>query len=281
MSTKSKGVSVRQKLLALSASLKVPYPRIETAFFIERLVARLVADSELFRRLVFKGGFVAMKVYDSPRYTIDLDALLVKSDIESTLSMARKQVEMDLDDGVWFRFESQIDLQTQGEYGGIRQAYRAGTGEVLKDIRKAQVIHFDLGIGDPVVPKPRKMETPMALQAGKSIEWMVYPIETIIAEKLHAVVSHGETNSRSKDVHDLAIFLPKADPHILAQAIRACFGYRKTEIPKKFSLTLSKLDTTNLERGWPSAVASVRNPPSFKLAFETVLVELKRMDKII
>ena len=53
-----------------------------------------------------------------------------------------------MNDGVWFRFEGQIDLATQGEYGGIRHSYRAGIGEVLKNLKKAQVINFDLGIGD-------------------------------------------------------------------------------------------------------------------------------------
>lgn len=74
--------------------------------------------------------------------------------------MARSCAESHLDDGVWFRFEDQVDLTTQGEYGGIRQVYRAGIGEVFKELTKAQMIHFDLGIGDPVTPAPKKIETP-------------------------------------------------------------------------------------------------------------------------
>jgi hypothetical protein len=50
---------------------------VETVFLIERLVARLIADKKLSQNLVFKGGFVGLRVYDSPRYTIDLDALLI------------------------------------------------------------------------------------------------------------------------------------------------------------------------------------------------------------
>jgi len=169
MTTKSKGESVRQKLTAISKKLDVPYKDIETVFMIERLVARLIADKHLASHLVFKGGFVGLKIYESPRYTVDLDALLVKANIEETLERVKQQAESDLNDGVWFRFESQVDLATQGEYGGIRHSYRAGIGEVLKNIKKAQVVHFDLGIGDPVTPGPQKKQTPSLLSGNDEI----------------------------------------------------------------------------------------------------------------
>ena len=77
MTTKSKGNSVRQRLVTLAEKLVVPYRNIETAFLIERLVVRIIADKNLNRHLVFKGGFVGLRVYNSHRYTVDLDALLV------------------------------------------------------------------------------------------------------------------------------------------------------------------------------------------------------------
>lgn len=278
MTTKSKGDSVRQKLANLSAKLSRPFPSLETVFVIERLVARLVANKELSKRLVFKGGYVGLKVYESSRYTVDLDALLIKSDIESTLKLTKEMAEADLEDGVWFRFESQIDLATQGEYGGIRQIYRAGIGEVLKNIKKAQIINFDLGIGDPVTPGPKKVETTSLLQENSEISWSVYPIETIIAEKLHALISHGDHNSRSKDVHDLAVFLPKADFKVLKEAINKCFDFRGMDVPRNFFAAVKRIDTTNLNRGWPSAIASVPGAPSFKSAFENVLKQLANFE---
>src|SRR5579884_1825553 len=113
MSTKSKGDSIRQRLANLSAQRKVQYSNLETAFLLERLVARIVATTSLQSAIVFKGGFVSLTVYDSPRFTIDLDALLVKSNLEKTLGEVKTAAESDLSDGVWFHFESQIDLKTQ------------------------------------------------------------------------------------------------------------------------------------------------------------------------
>ncbi len=271
MTTKARAESIRAKLKSVSSKLKVKYSHLETVFLIERLVVRLISDKKLGQNLVFKGGFVGLKVYDSPRYTIDLDALLLKSNIEQTLELVKQQAEKDIADGVWFRFESQTDLQTQGEYGGIRHTYRAGVGEILKDIRRAQIINFDLGIGDPITPGPQKENTHSLLSGSDDISWSVYPIETICAEKLHALISHGDDNSRSKDIHDLAIFLPKVDGPTLKEALKRSFDFRSTEMPKSFYSAIKTLNTNRLERGWASAVESIPNAMSFKAAFEKVL----------
>ena len=111
MTTKAKSTSIRQKLINLSVYLSVPYQNLETAFILERLVARLTADEELHQHLVFKGGFVGLKVYNSSRYTVDIDALVVRASVDSTLECARACAETDL------------DLATQSEYGGIRQTF--------------------------------------------------------------------------------------------------------------------------------------------------------------
>jgi predicted nucleotidyltransferase component of viral defense system len=278
MSSKSKGTSVTQKLIGVQQKIGVPFQNVVTAFLIERLVARLTADEHLRSALVFKGGFVSLKVYQSPRYTVDLDALLLKADLDKTLETARLSAEKDLDDGVWFHFEEQVDLATQGEYGGIRQSYRAGIGERLRIVRKAQVIHFDLGIGDPVTPAPVATKTPTLL-SGEELSWSVYPVETMIAEKLHALVARGEANSRSKDIYDLHLFLPKADAKTLRTALKRCFAHRQTELPESISTLLSELNTKILERGWANAVASVPNAPKFAVAFEVLKAQLVAIEK--
>ncbi|MBL7671760.1 MAG: nucleotidyl transferase AbiEii/AbiGii toxin family protein [Bdellovibrionaceae bacterium] len=278
MTTKAKGTSIRQKIIDLGKKLGVEPRDLETVFMIERLVARLIADKKLASNLVFKGGFVGLKVYESPRYTVDLDALLVKSNVDETLERVKQQAEIDLNDGVWFRFESQVDLATQGEYGGIRHSYRAGIGEVLKNIKKAQVIHFDLGIGDPITPGPQKEQTPSLLGGNEEISWSVYPIETICAEKLHALISHGDENSRSKDVHDLAIFLPKVDGSTMKEALKRSFEFRSTELPTSFYAEIKKLNTARLERGWASAVDSIPNAMSFRTAFDQMLKLIGKLE---
>lgn len=71
-------------------------------------------------------------------------------------------------------------------------------------------IHVDVGIGDIV--KPQNREIKLFEYRGrpffeKSISLLVYPIETIFAEKLETVLSKGSRNSRMKDFHDLVLLL--------------------------------------------------------------------------
>lgn len=116
----------------MSKDLRAAYPKILTEFLLERLTARLISDPDLEKRLVFKGGYVSLRVYDSPRYTIDLDALLRSGSLQELSKTAKVAAESDLDDGVWFRLEKTVDLETQGDYGGLRLVLRCGIGEILK-----------------------------------------------------------------------------------------------------------------------------------------------------
>ena len=276
MSTKARGTSNSRRLSNLAAKEAVPFRHLATAFLIERLVWRLTMEPKLTGKLVFKGGFVGLRVYDSSRYTIDLDALLRQANINSTLKIVQAAAEKDIDDGAWFCFDHQADLETQGEYGGVRQTYRAGFGEVPERIGRVQTINFDLGIGDPVDPVLAKTSS---ILTGEELIWMIYPIEAIIAEKLLALIERGSLNSRSKDVFDLSFFLPTAHPQSLRQSVIKCFEHRHTELPKSLSENLRAIDTSILSRGWASAVASVKNAPDFDAAFSDLVLLLKRFDE--
>src|SRR5690606_11375085 len=131
--------------------------------------------------------------------------------------------------------------------------------------------------GDPVTPAPLQTETPSFFSQNEDISWSVYPVETIVAEKLHALISHGNLNSRSKDVHDLSVFLPKVDPAVLGEAIKRSFIYRGTELPTSFSEVLKSTDTSSLARGWASAMASVKDAPEFNDAFTEVVQLMEKL----
>ena len=234
----------------------------------------MVLDKALVKVLVFKGGYVGLRVYNSERYTVDLDALLLKADILGTLVKTISAIETDIGDGAWFAYESQIDLKTQGEYGGIRQVFRGGIGDKPSNVKKAQVIHFDLGIGDPVTPSPVFIQT-AELIGDEEISWLVYPVETIIAEKFQTLIERGGDNSRAKDVFDLYFYVSGANVQLLREAVDKCFKFRGTQLPANPVNFLKDIDKTLLKKGWQSAVASLKNAPSFEMAFSHVLIKLQ------
>ena len=183
--------SLRDRLKNIAQKNKVPLGSIITEFIIERAVARLMKDQILEKHLVFKGGYVALRCYESPRYTVDLDAIAYMRSRDEIALLAKKALADDVADLVWFEFEKEVDLVTQQEYGGIRLQYRAGIGEKTAKTRAlAQIIKLDIGVGDPVTPGPKKTSITEKI-GSESISWMVYPIETIVAEKLHCLIARG------------------------------------------------------------------------------------------
>lgn len=101
--------------------------------------------------------------------------------------------------------------------------------------------------------------------------WLVYPIETIIAEKLPPLVRLGADNSRSKDIFDLAHHLPNASANLIKKAIQATFDYRGDAVPRNVGKFLAGIDRKNLRRGWKAATGTMKSPPDFDDAFDAVV----------
>jgi hypothetical protein len=268
--------SVSKKLSTLAEKLGIAFQEVATEFLLERMVARLVIDKILATQLVFKGGYVALRAYHSPRFTIDLDAVLKNGDVAAVMKRAKLAIEADLNDVVWFRWEKEIDLQAQGEYGGKRLVFRAGIGPVLKDIRRAQLVNLDIGIGDPIVPGPIKKPL-KELLGGGSLSWSIYPIETAASEKLHTLVVRGSENSRAKDVFDLSIFLPQCNPKTLKEALNQTFAHRRDQLPTSIPNVLRHIDLKLIKRGWSGAVEDIEPTPSFEDAFAKIISETERL----
>lgn len=261
------------RLSAIARSRTEPFERTLTEFLLERLVVRLTSSKKIAAVLVFKGGYVSKRAYASPSYTTDLDALLQVGLVSSLTKNIIECVEKNFDDGTWFRFEETQDLQTQGEYPGVRFIFRAGLGAVLSDLKKAQVINFDMGTGDFVEVVSSELQS---MLEQKPIGWNVYSKEVIVAEKLHSFLSRPLGNSRSKDLYDLKHFLPHCDKEALAAAIRGTFAARRTELPKNLLRDFSSIRTENLKSGWQSAIVNLESVGSFDEVFKEVVGLLQK-----
>jgi hypothetical protein len=77
MTKKDLARSINAKLINISREKQIAFQNIQISFLLERMVARLTNSKVLKDKLVFKGGYVAFRIFDSPRYTIDLDAFRI------------------------------------------------------------------------------------------------------------------------------------------------------------------------------------------------------------
>ena len=267
---KRQSESIRAKLRNLAKKRSAPFEVILTSFLIERAVRRLMTDDQLVGNLIFKGGFVSISIYSSPRFTIDLDAVLHGITLDDAETLSIESLRQDFEDGVWFTFESSLPLTNQTDYGGRRLQFRSGLFPQPEDIKRAKILHIDLGVGDPVTPKALKLTTP-SLLGGEDISWSVYPVETICSEKIHPFVLLGSSNSRSKDLFDLYFLLPKVDLIQLREAIRRTFQYRATPVPSSFFRHFQRIDKRVLTKGWLAATVDIKPLPIFEHCWDSVL----------
>jgi hypothetical protein len=94
----------------------------------------------------------------------------------------------------------------------------------------AQVLTMDIGFGDVVTPSPIELDYPVLLEQLPSVNIMAYSLETVIAEKMHAIVDLADQSSRMKDYYDLYNILSKEkyDVDTLQEAIMRTFENRHT-----------------------------------------------------
>lgn len=133
-----------------------------------------------------------------------------------------------VDDGVRFDLESLVvgPIREEQEYGGVRV-------ELVARVTTARLrLQVDVGFGDAITPAATMVEFP-ALLDFPAPHVQAYPRETVVAEKLEAMVQLGMANSRMKDFYDVAVLARDFDfdSEVLARAIRATFERRKTPLP--------------------------------------------------
>jgi len=234
---KNLGASVRARLYKLARERGDDFQLVLTRFANERLLYRL-GVSEQASRFVLKGATMFTVWLGNPhRPTRDVD-LLGRGDLdESALrEIFRSIVTLPFEDGVVF------DADTIRS-GPIREdQHSGGVGlELVARIDTARLsLQVDIGFGDAITPDAKTISLPTMLPfAAPTLA--AYPRETVVAEKLEAIIHIGLANTRMKDFYDLD-FLAKTfsfDGDLLIKALGATFEHRATGIPHGIPIGLS------------------------------------------
>lgn len=276
---KEKQITRAMKALAQKGSrLNINEVRVIVA--IERAIARLSALPDLAEHIVFKGGFVLLKSYESSRFTRDADALAVAISKEKLSALVRAALSVDLDDGLWFGDIQVQELTEQGEYSAYRFdcAFQVGEPDPKK-LHKLSRIHIDIGFSDRLSSKPESQVMPSILEHEDPVTWKIYPIEDIVAEKLQILFHRSSANSRAKDVYDLIyLFSRENNRGFLIAAIKRTFEHRGTNLPRSFTEQAAQIDKTILSYGWPG-VKILQDKPDFEAAWEMLMNHLRDLDK--
>ena len=208
--------------------------RYATERFLYRLSVSDYADA-----FVLKGGnlFVIWQNGNNSRPTLDSDLLCFGDTSQLHLrEVFAKIVSQDFVDGIRFdASEMTVEpIREDMKYGGTRICVNAFIGRVKIPMQ------FDIGIGDTITPAPDNAVFPVLLN-GDAPHVRIYPMATVIAEKVDAMVVRGGINSRMKDFYDLwkLSFIAEHSSSLLRTAILNTFQRRGTDIPTSLPYALT------------------------------------------
>ena len=274
---KDPGASIRARLLDHAKQNGDDYQRVLTRYAIERLLFRL-SQTEAAERYVLKGAMLFVTwpehVY---RPTGDLD-MLGHGDPDpvaiTELFTRICQVEAP-DDGIFFD-PATLNVESVREadkYQGVQLSLK---GELSRAVIPVQV---DIGFGDHVYPPPTRRTFPSLLPDLPVAHILMYPPETVVAEKFEAMIRFGAANGRIKDFHDIWVTTRtfSFDLPSLVEAVGGTLRRRETAIPSEMPTGLTETFAKIAEeRGLWSGFLR-RNPPTLQPPpFEDLQQELRR-----
>lgn len=234
---KNVAASVRAKLLNLSRAEGVPLNILMEQYATGRFLYRL-AESKYRERFVLKGAQL-FRIWGAEKHrpTRDLDLLGYGEATEEAIQKIFSElVHMDVDphDGLEWGEVTAASIRDDAEYGGVRAKVNVDLAGALLGIQ------VDVGFGDAITPAAIEKDW-HELLPFPSARLLVYPPETVIAEKLEAAVSLGIDNSRMKDFYDLHWLLSHLDfeGKILTEAVINTFTRRGTAIPERIPLAFT------------------------------------------
>lgn len=169
------------------------------------------------------------------------------ADDEETLRTRFNDIcRIEADDGVQYDSQSIriARIREDTAYGGLCLTVTAFVGNARLPVQ------VDIGFGDVITPSPQMVAYPTLLDDLAAPTLRAYPVYTVIAEKMHAMVVLGMSNSRMKDFFDLAVIARSMtlDGETLVNAVRATFKRRATATPGIDPVALTPAFATDPEK---------------------------------
>ena len=179
--------------------------------------------------IILKGGVLLSSIFGCDmRTTKDIDATLkgIPLNEQSIRKILENILSIDVNDGCTFKIISIKDIRLEEEYSGYRINV-LGMFDKLKNY-----FFFEISTGDTITPREIKYKYNSIFE-DREINIMAYNIETIIAEKFHAIISKNITTTRAKDFYDIYMLMNNHKNNIntknLVKAIERTFKGRNSK----------------------------------------------------
>lgn len=250
MKDMAKSIEMRLKNIARRELL--PYEML-LRFHMQSGILLRISKSQYKDNFILKGGlltFILMRMKSRPTLDIDLLAIKLKNELKNIEAIFTEIFSVDFDgDGLHFDIQTMTiqKIMVHSGYPGVQLKITCYLGQNT-NIH----MHIDIGFGDIVI-NPSILEYPPMLSELETIILKAYSIDSLIAEKFHAMVRHSVFNGRLKDFYDVHSFLStrEFDGEILQNAIRQTFAQRNTDISDAvYIFTSEYAENDSLNKQW-------------------------------
>jgi predicted nucleotidyltransferase component of viral defense system len=230
-----------------------PFNEVLQYYAIERFLYR-ISRSNYYDKFILKGALMFLawgaSIY---RPTRDIDFLgFTTNDLDAVARIIQGISVQEVEpDGLTFDKSTVKSerIEEDADYEGVRVNLTGYLG-------KAKILlQIDIGFADVVSPAPIMLKYPTILQMPAP-QLRGYPPESVVAEKLQALVFLGSVNSRMKDFYDLWVLAEQFefDSQKLQQAIMATFHRRNTTLPREIPVGLSDSFAAENQAQWQAFI---------------------------
>lgn len=230
--------SIKQRLLNHARQNGLDFNALLIRFAMERFLFRL-SVSPYKESFYLKGAMLfVLWENDAHRPTKDLDLLFLHQlDSDQLVQTFQAIAAVDVpDDGIQIATDTihAVQIREENSYGGLRIQLTCALGEIQIPLQ------IDVGLGDSIYPATELTAFPVLLDFDTP-QIRAYPAETVIAEKLQAIVELGLRNSRLKDYYDIYYLARRFtfNGAELREAMEQTFRSRKTAVPQACPTGLS------------------------------------------
>jgi len=269
--------SIRARLFNHAKQHGDDYQRVLTRYAIERLLFRL-SRTEATDRFVLKGAMLFLTWPEHVfRPTGDLDLLgQGDPDPDAVAAFFTQICEVEVvEDGIVFDVTTlKIEAVREADkYQGVQLSLKG-------KLDGAQIhVQVDIGFGDHVYPPPSRQTFPGLLPELPVANILMYPPETVVAEKFEAMIRFGMANGRIKDFYDIWVTTRtfSFDLAGLVEAVGGTLRRRETAMPTEMPVGLTEAFVEIADgRGLWSGFLR-RNPPTLAPPpFADLQAELRR-----
>lgn len=233
--------SLHGRLLNISREKKIDFQLLLNRLGGEQFLYRL-SQSPYADKFIFKGGSLLAYLVDSDRKTKDLDFSVrqIGHEVSNVVEIVKSILSISVDDGIeWGKVQGDLLTHPEMEYPGVRIAIAFRVGQMRGTVR------LDTAMGDVSHPVKRQLSR-LSYKGqpffGEAFSVLVYPPESVFAEKLQIIQKKRGQNTRMKDYYDLSTLIDYGlDSQILQETIRETFFNRKLPFASQIEFVPTEL----------------------------------------